>query len=327
MKHYIQYAVIILFTLLWGTIEAQKFEGHILKMPREILEGGGKVYVEIFSDKNAKDAKFGESYAEALKKALQATRVAYGNLGTVHNPWLTTKIYEVTDAKADADYIISGEYEISSSSSKSNKEVWIKETNDNNPKIPVCYYNYTISNSATVKGNLFLKTKGEDAAYKTLPFNQKKGKSKTKALEAPNVKPASTYVSSAKSAAIKQYEYFFSPIIIGKKYNFKNLRGEDRDQRKQLRKERREIKDLADKGDIMTIGKMYIESLKMNLKDKEDGFLNVGMCYEIIGNYTKAKEYYEKSGDKGALKDINQLISDRNILAKMGLEVIEKDFK
>ncbi|WP_462280092.1 hypothetical protein [Salinivirga cyanobacteriivorans] len=321
------YTLIFLFTLFVGEIEAQKFDGHILDMPKEIFEGGGKIYVQDLTNEDDPNSNFGSNYAKALRNALNADRVAYGRLGKLYNPWLTTKIYEVVDSKSDADYVISGDYQVSSNSSESNKAVYIKETAEVSPQIPVCYYNYTISNSATVKGNLYLMAKGQDAAYKTLPFKQKKGKSKTKALEKPKVKSPQQYISNARKAAIKQYQYYFSPIIVEKKYRFKNLRGEDRKYNRELRKQEREIKDLADQGDIMTMGKMYKEIITHKLKDLEQGYLNLGMCYEIIGNYTKAKVYYEKSGNKGAIRDINKLIKERDIIAEMGVEIVEKGFK
>lgn len=50
------------------------------------------------------------------------------------------------------------------------------------------------------------------------------------------------------------------------------------------------------------------------------------MCYEMFGNFTKAKEHYDKSTNNEAKKRIGILIQYRDIYKKLGIEVIEKDF-
>ena len=322
----IKYKIILALIFLASVTVAQKMDGYILTLPGQMLDGGGKVYVEAFVSKDGKNGTFGESYAKALKGSLAAERVAIGSVGKIQNPWITTKIYEVTDSKDDANYTITGEYDVSSSSSSSNKPVYIKETGSVTPKIPVCYYDYTISNSATVKGNINIIAKGESAPLKTLPFNSKKGYSKTKALEKPKVSSASTYIAAAEKDAIKQYQYYFSPIIKSKKYKFEKLKADDKSFKKEIKQLTKDLKDLSDKGDIMGMGKIYKSMLDKPLKDIKEGYLNLGYCYEIIGNYTKAKEYYGKSGDSSAMNELNKLIADRDKLVSLGLQVVEEDF-
>ena len=327
MKTFINFILIIIFASFIGKIQAQKLDGYILQMPGAILEGGGKIYVEDFENKGKSEPGFGTSYATNLKNALKAENLAYGSVGKIYNPWITTKLYEITDTKTEADYVITGEYQFSSSTSSSNNPVFIKETSSAEPKIPVCYYEFTKSSSASVDGKIFINANGNDTPVLTLPFEKKLGDSKTKAMEKPSVKSAGSFITAVSNAAINQYKFYFSPVIAAKTYKFKNLKGEERDYNKKLRKQEREIKDLADKGDVMSIGKMYKEILTHKLKDPDEGNLNLAMCYEIIGNYTKAKEHYEKSGDKGALNQINKLIENRNKLAALGMEVTENDFE
>jgi tetratricopeptide (TPR) repeat protein len=320
-----KYTIILVLTFIMSVGVAQKIDGYILTLPAQMLDGGGKVYVEDFNDLKGNNAAFGKAYAEALKKALQAERVAIGSVGKIQNPWITTKVYEIAASKEDADYVLSGEYSTITASSNTNKPVYIKETGTTE-KIPVCYYDYTVSNSATIMGNLFVTAKGQAEPMKKLPFQKKAGDSKTKALEKPSVRSASDFISSAEKASIQDYQYYFSPIIKSKKYKFEKLKADDKSYKKELKQQTKDLKDLADKGDIMGMGKIYKASLEKPLKDIKEGYLNLGMCYEIIGNYTKAKECYEKAGDSGAMKELNKLILDRDKLVSLGLEVKENDF-
>jgi hypothetical protein len=322
----IKYTLIILLTFITSLSIGQKMDGYILTLPSQILDGGGKVYVEDFKDLKGENTTFGKSYAESLKNALKAERVAIGSVGKIQNPWIITKVYDITDSKADADYVLSGQYSIISASSSTNKPVYIKETGTAE-KLPICYYDYTVSSSATVMGDLFVTAKGQTEPLKTLPFKENKGTSKTKALEKPSVPSASSFITSAEKAAIKQYQYYFSPIIKSKKYKFNKLKAADKSYKKELKQQTKDLKDFADKGDVISMGKTYKASLEKPLKDMKDGYLNLGMCYEIIGNYTKAKEYYEKAGDSSAMKELNKLIIDRDKLVALGLQIIENDFE
>ena len=146
-------------------------------------------------------------------------------------------------------------------------------------------------------------------------------------MEKPNVSSASTYIAAAEKDAISQYQYYFSPIIKSKKYKFEKLKPEDKSYKKELKQKTKDLKDLADKGDVNAMGKMYLDIITHPLKDMQEGYLNIGMCYEIIGNYTKAKEYYEKAGDSRAMNELNKLILDRDKLSAIGLNVVETDFK
>ena len=322
----IKYTIILGLIILTGSISAQKLDGYILTLPALSLDGGGKVYVEDFANKNNDNATFGKAYATAIKNALAAERVAVGNVGKIHNPWITTKVYEITDSKDAADYIITGDYEVGSSSSSSNKAVYIAETGSVTPKIPVCYYDYTISNSATIKGNLHVTAKGQATPMKSLPIDVNKGSSKTKAMEQPDVESASSYIAAAEKEAIQKYQYYFSPVIKSKTYKFNKLKAEDKAQKKTFKQYTSDLKDMADKNDIMSMGKLYKSITTMQLKDMQEGYMNMAMCYEIIGNYTKAKEFYEKAGDKSAIAEIKKLISNRDKLAPLGLNVVENDF-
>jgi len=315
--------IIILSFLMINFANAQTVESYSYKMPEIFLSDGGKIFVKTLTNTGTMEADFGSQYAEKIKLYLNSDMVGFSSGVKKYNPWLTTRIFTVVDNEAEADYVISGEYKFETSESKSNKENWIKESSESVKKqLPICYYSYTASSNASVNGNIRVYKSGSE--IKTLPFNENKSDSKTKTMSEPGVSSASSYISTISKNAINKYSYKFSPQLFVKKYKFEKVKTKDKEFKKELKDILKNIKALLETGEIGEAGKRYIE-----ISEKEDSpevNFDIAQCYELIGNYTKAKEYYLKSGDKTGINDINNMISIQTQLKSLGISVTENEF-
>ncbi len=318
--------LIVVFLLTTNIVTAQKMDAYVMKMPSLYFGGGGSIYVKPLENKGEINDDFSTKYPEYLVYALNMERYGAAKNATIHNPWLTTKLYEIVEDEAQADYVIAGEYSFTKGSSKSTNDKVIKEKMESlKPQLPIHYIEYVRTSSAAVTGKLVLLQ--DEKVLRELPFDTEQRKSESKALKVPSVPSPESLMGTVENHAIGKYQFYFSPKLVLKNYNFKNLRGADRSYNKELRNVERDIKDWADEGEIMKMGKAYKEILTHELKDTDQAHLNMGMCYEIIGNYTKALEHYEKSGDSESINSIKKMINERDIYKDMGVEIIEKDFE
>lgn len=317
----------LIFSMGTNSIQAQKIESYQLVMPKHYLSEGSPIYIEAPKDTEGKNTSFGEKYAKTLKGAFD-----FGNRGMQSgvknfNPWYTTNIYQLTENEAEAKYVIGGEFTISSSTFENAKSHQAAETSSSgNPAIPYHYYEYSAGANASVKGKLTVFDKTADKVIMELPFDKTESSSKSAYLNPVNVPAASQFVSKAEDAAVNQQAYYFIPYFTTIQYKFENIKSNDKDYNKELRKSRGDLKDLADAGKVNELGKEYLAMVGKDLKDPEDVHLNIGYCYELIGNFTKAKEHYDKSGDSESIKRIDLLILYRDIYKKLGVKVVENEF-
>jgi len=323
-KIFLNIRMVLVIMLVSMTAVAQKIEFYTYKLPINILEGGGKVCVKDLSNLGTEEPNFGATYAKYVLMALQNSEIGKVTYVKLNNPWLTTKLYETTGSETDANFVIGGDYKFESASTNSYEEKWIQETAEGvDKKLPICYYNYTSTSSATLEGKIVI-TKKDGSVLGTIPIGDKKSKSLTKSMEKPAIPEVSTFISELSNSAINRTAYSFSPSLTLEKYKFKNLKTKNKEFKKELKSIEDQIEALLKTNEIAEAGKKYLEIAAK--EDGEDVNCNIAACYEMIGNLTKAKEYYLKSADKSGIERINFMIKVRDKLSSLGLPVTENEF-
>lgn len=317
--------ILIFFVFL--TVNAQKIDSYVLIMPPVYLGDGSPVYVKpLINLTDSTNKTFGEDYSNSLKNALNNPSIGKQSGVKMFNPWYTTKIYTLTENESEAKYIICGEYSTSTNSSETAIEHKTAETSSSDPKIPFVFYEYTSTTSGSVNGKLTVYQSSSSQIVKEYPFEKNNTDSKSQYLE--SVKPASMFslLDKSEEQAIDQHILAFSPYYTVYTFKFENIKSDDKDYNKELRQQRSDLDDYADAGQLEKLALAYIDMLDKSVKNPNDLFYNLGMCYEMLGNFTKAKEYYDKSNNSEAINRINILIQCRIIYEKLGIEIIEKDF-
>ncbi len=321
LYHKIQFSLILLF--ISSIALSQTIESYTLSLYDNVLDGGGKVFIHPLTNNGTEAASFGKDYADKIKLYMNSTGVGYVNGIKVYNPWLSTKIYQIVENVSEADYIISGDYKFETSESNTYEEKWIAETSETvDKKLPICYYNNIASSSASLNGKLIVK-KGS-TVVKNLPFKGTKSDSKTKSMGTASVSAPSTFISVLSKDAINTYSYSFSPRLNEIKYKFKNIKTKNKEFKGDLKSIEKQIKTLVKTGEINETGKKYLE-----IAGKEESpsvHYNIAVCYELIGNYTKAKVYYLKSADKEGIDRINRRIATGKKMESLGTKIVENEF-
>jgi len=313
-------AILFVSSSIAQTVEAYKFA-----YSPTIINTGGKIFVKNFTNTGNIEANFGEKYAKSIKAALNRKSLGLTSGIKLTNPWLTTKFYEVVDTEAEADYIISGEYVFKKGSSSENKENVIYETSSMaKPKLPIHYYNYTEASSASITMKMYIHKKGNEKPSKIFPFTKTESKSKTTALEKPAITSSSSYISTLSKQAINKYTYEFTPRLVVEKYKFKTIKPSDKELKKEYKTMKSSLKAFAEQSNINEMGKIYLSMLEK--ENDADVHANLGICYELIGNFTKAQAEYNAGGDKKGIERITFMIKVRESHKAVGITVVENEF-
>ncbi|MEA3451240.1 MAG: hypothetical protein U9Q83_04985 [Bacteroidota bacterium] len=325
MNNKLKYTGILLLAILINiTATAQKIDGYTISMAPTYLGEPGKIYIENFENLGDIEENFGANYVASLKNVLEYTTVNATAGVKLYNPWLTTKLYTIVDSEDEANYIIKGTYLFTKSNSSSYNANMIHETTGTN-KLPIHYYKYSTGASASIVFNMGLYAKGNDTPLREYPFSDKKDRSESKNFSKPIPVSTNPLVKKLTTSVENKYLREFSPRLVVVKYKFKRIKPSDKSLKKDYKAKRKSLIALAKNHDIKGMGKIYLEMLNNDANDT-DIHENLGICYELIGNYTKAKEFYVKSGDKDGISRITYLIKVQEIFVTVGIDVSEGEF-
>lgn len=315
---------IVLAILLSNYCLAQKMDSYTFAYSPTLIQNGTKIYVKDFTNKGTDEQDFGAKYAKTLKASLNNDKHGLQAGVKLNNPWFTTKFYTVVNSEDEADYIIDGEYKFTKSNSSTYTEHVTYETYPGAVKLPVHFYKYTETSNASVSLNLFIAKKGETNHLKDFPFSKKESKSKTLALQKPAVSSPESFISTLSKLAINRYRYEFTPSFIVEKYKFDNIKPKNKELKKDYKAMNKSLEAFAKQYNVNEMGKIYLKML--TIEEDLEVHSNLGICYELIGNCTKAMEQYNLAGDKKGIERISFLIKVQETHKKAGIDVEEKDF-
>ena len=303
---------------------AQRIDIFSITLPPTILDGGGSVYVKSLTNNGTEVPDFGDKYAESLTTILK--RETYGmkeNAARI-NPWQTTKLYQIAESETEADFIIGGEYKFEFSSKTTIKEMFIKEAHESlKIKLPASFYHYFTKNEASLEGKMVI-TKKDGSIFATIPFAEKKYDSGSSTLpDKPKVKSASSFLDHLTYYGIDKPTSALVTHLKNEGVKFKNLKTKNKEIKNEYKDLDKQVGKLIKANDVNGAGKVLFQIA--TLEESENVFYNIAACYEAIGNYTKAKEYYDKSGDKSGIKRINEQISTQDKLKSLGISITENE--
>jgi len=326
--------IVILIVLSANILSAQTVSSYIIpNKPKVVLENGGKVYVQPLINTGEKAPNFGSRFSTALSTLINNNSASSGKIKGVYNSWYTNKLYSVVNSAEEANYVIGGTYNIKATS---NYEFVENKSITKTSKIPYYYYSHINSAKASLNGSLTVQDASSSNILSTMPLSASKSDSKTRYLHNDGQLDADKYIEVIAKKTINGYSGLFTPQYVAKKYSFKKVKANKKSMekadfkatKKELKTQQKAIKILAEQGKIKEMGNAYLKLAAMGdkIKNMEKVDIDIAYCYELIGNYTKANEYYTKANDTKSMQQIAKLIEYQEMMKKMGHDVTEEEF-
>ena len=275
--------------------------------------------------------EFGKSLADGIKSEIRKSE-RYGNVEYVPQSWRRTDVYEVADDKQQAQWFVTGTFEITTDSKRDVTTEIKKETPSeemvNILPFEVIYYDYM--NSANTKvtmelkdkqGNTIVTYQKEKAATSNPDKDMRDPSGKLQSLEA--------LAGSSQQFFVTDIANQFLPWM--KAFNYEMLKIKNRDMKDHVDKDRfkelkdmmRDENDLAKKLDYFGLGELYkTVAEETGLKE---AYTNLAYVYEVMGNYTRAMEIYEDLGDNNGIERVNYFVGERNTLRSFGKDYFEPE--
>lgn len=320
----IKYILIITACVLMsGLLSAQKLETYKLQMPELILEKGGPIYVMPLTDNTQEEISnsLSTDFQKEMNQGLLADGLAYNHKLPSFNPWMKTNLYSTTDNKEEAKYIISGDYSFTTRYMKSYNEKTGAERADS---LPFVYYEFVEKSTANVVGNVIITDTETGNEVTKIPFSKELTDEDKKIMRHASVKTPESFIPDLSTYFTNAFRYSLNAIKISYEYDFPKIKPDEKGLRKAFRQYKRDLKDLADEGKLKEMYTMYLE-----IQQKEDSpEVNecLGICYEILGNYSKAKAFYDKCDNSESKNRIVEQINVQNQLKALGFTIEEPEF-
>ena len=309
---------VLVFTILlfqFGGAMAQQGKFYQFKLIKETKVRGSKIFYKGLENRSKesqidvdgiiqkKVGLFTRTYGGIEKKKIQN-----------HNAWTKNPLFEMVNSTEVADVIIGGYYLINTHVEIQEKLFYERQTNVGGA-IP--YYEIRQTNAAEVEVVISYTYKDKSVDYDTIRI--------VKQYER---KPNTKYISVNQLLERCEKELvlvsdnlfrFYSADYIW--YKFQKVKTKD----KALKEELKGAGDMLAAGEIYKLGSLYKRIYEADKTNKTAAF-NLAMCYELIGNYPKAMEYYSEMPDfhvKVRMKENNLLF---DYLKSIGANMILNDF-
>ncbi len=320
----IKYISIFIFCALFtGQVLAQDIETYKLQLPDIILEKGGPIHVSTLIDGTKEEISnnLSENFQKEMTKGIQAEGLAFKHNLPTFNPWMRTNLYTTTDKLEEATYVIYGDYSFTTAHKKSYTEKSGVETADS---LPFVYYEFYEKSTATVVGTVIITDIEADTEVARIPFSKELIDEDKKIMEHAKSKSPKSLIPSLSDSFVQEFRYKFSAVKTTYEYSFPKIKPENKELKKEFREYKRNLKDLADEGKLKDMYTMFLE-----IQQKEDSpevNESLGICYEILGNYSKAKEYYDKCDNAQRNSELVKQINIQNTLKDLGIAIVEPVF-
>lgn len=230
------------------------------------------------------------------------------------NAWSLKPLFAETSNKEEASTIIGISFQETINESK---EDLLYYERGSFPGGAIPYYETKQTNSSSIEVIIDYRYSDKSTHSDTL-FAKKESISK----EGKKLKPTEALISDCKTEIInelsKQLDFITREDIW---YKFKNVKTSD----KELKEALKQIESQLASGDIKTPGKTYRRIFEADKQNKEAAY-NTGICYELLGNYRKAQEYYEYLPDFHTKVRMKTSITLLEYLEQAGVSLILEDF-
>jgi len=315
MKRKIRLFILSMLLFQFGGAIAQQGKFYQFKLIKNTKVRGSKIFYEGLKNRSEESQIdvdriihknidfFINTYSGNKKKKIQN-----------HIAWINKSLFDIVNSAADADVIIGGYYLITTNVDIQEKLFYERQTNVGGA-IP--YYEFRQINTAEVEVVISYTYKDKSVEYDTIQI--------VKQYER---KPNTKYVSvnqllercEKKLVLVSDKLFrFYSADYVW--YKFQKVKTKD----KALKEELKGAGDMLAAGEIYKLGNLYKRIYEADKTNKTAAF-NLAMCYELIGNYPKAQEYYSVMPDfhtKVRMKENSLLF---NYLESTGVNMILNDF-
>jgi len=223
------------------------------------------------------------------------------------NIWLTSPLFSMTNNKSDADVIVSGSYSLNKNIEAVEKLMFETSSSYNTP-IP--YFEIESTNEANL--DIILNFKYSNNTLVDTISIAHKSKRKPGAKQKTIDELVSKCNKSLKLAFYNEFNF-----IERKAHNYRFPKVKIKD--KTLKEEYKNAKDLLKNGDITKLGNFYKHVYEEG-KTKEAAYC-LGICYELIGNFPQAQEYYKQLPDFHTKTRMKNSMKLYNYLQEIGIKL------
>jgi len=250
-------------------------------------------------------------FAEKVKEIAQYTYTGNSKTHSA-NVWLMKPILSFTNNIDEADVVISGNYQLKKSSFSQEKLMYESSTKYSTP-IP--YYEAQTTNKVemTLEINYQYKQSSFQDTIRICKEVKRKPKKKFKSLIQLQNECLKTLDKElySKLSFIERNKHF---------YKFPKLKIKN----KALKDEFKNATTLLETGEVLKLGNLYQRIY--NDKPSKEAALCLGICYELIGNYPKASEYYKQNPDFHTKVRMKNSMKLYDYLLQMNVVIQNKKF-
>ncbi|MDY0103050.1 MAG: hypothetical protein RBS07_08915 [Lentimicrobium sp.] len=298
-----------------AALYAQQGQFYQFSLDKETKIRGSKIYIQEFANKGAESQIDVNALVKSYTSSYFATYIGVAAKKIQnHISWTCNPRFEAVNSQVEADVTIGGYYQIKTSASVGEK-LFYERGNSVGGAIP--YFETRQLNSAEVMVLISYTYKDNAVDYDTI-FIQKESERT----------PGKKFLSVEEllvdcESNLKRDFYHIFPFYSHENVWYKLLNVKTKD--KALKEELKAAKEMFESGKIKELGNIYLRIFQAEPENKEAAF-NVAMCYELIGNYPKADEYYAIMPDfhaKVRMKT-NRILFD--YLNSIGANLVLEDF-
>ncbi len=307
--------IIITLLLTSNLCLAQQVKSVSFSLEHPIPLKGDKVLLTAVKiPGNSNQSSIDEAVIKEFKKIFKHFSSSPSKGAVNFNAWSLKPLFTETSNKEEASTVIGISFEETQNELKEEKLYYEKGTL---PGGAIPYYETSQTNSSSIRVIIDYRYSDKSTHCDTL-FAIKESVSK----EGKKLKSTDVLLSDCKTEIInklnKQLDFITREDIW---YKFKNVKTSD----KELKEALKQIENQIASGDIKTPGKTYRSIFEADKQNKEAAY-NTGICYELLGNYRKAQEYYEYLPDFHTKVRMKASISLLEYLEQAGASLILEDF-
>lgn len=313
MKKLIIISILLLVSFSYSIAQQGNF--YQFKLTGETKLKGDKVFIEDLvneGDETPLDINnlFKERLETHLKPYGKGNKKAKNFNATSHEGF-----FKKTDNKEDANVVVGGTYFIETNSDVEEKLFYETQTNLG-AAIP--FYEIRQKNSVKIQLAISYTYKDNSTVYDTIyaeKYSERKPGKKFYSIEE-LLEDCEKNISSDLYRLFSFYETNYTWYKFEKKVKTKN---------KELKEKLKGAKDLLKEGKIYELGSLYKQAYEED-NSNQDAAYNLAMCYELIGNYPKAEEFYAKRPDFHTKTRMKSNMEFYRYMESIGANLILRDF-
>ncbi|MFW6352641.1 MAG: hypothetical protein ACOC2E_09650 [Bacteroidota bacterium] len=261
-----------------------------------------KIFVDKFENKGSNnDVDFGQ----VVKDYLSEPKDTYLSKDT--------KIFVPAQNKQEADVVVSGEYVYNNNSEVIEKS-FLERSTSYASRVP--YFEIRVKNSADLNLVFHFNYKDGTSATDTLIHEEFSETSDKGELKSQVVLEENTLKE------VRNRLFTYTDITDYDRYWVKMPKIKIKD--KELKSQYKEMSKYLKEGKVKELGAFYLKLYEE--KQSQELAQCIGICYDLIGNYEKAEQYYEGLNDFATNIRMKDQLELDNYIRELGVTISVEDF-